>query len=76
MGQTFGAIESTPKIWDIAAAWLLLEELNCTIEWLEMNPMHLTAEQDLQDTNFPLIAAWTQEKIKVLRPWGNLLVEK
>ena len=23
MGQTFGAIESTPKIWDIAAAWLL-----------------------------------------------------
>ena len=51
MGQTFGAIESTPKIWDIAAAWLLLEELNCSIEWLEMNPMHLSAEQNLQDTN-------------------------
>ena len=75
MGQTFGAIESTPKIWDIAAAWLLLEELNCPIEWLDMNPMHLNAEQDLQDTNFPLIAARTNEKIKVLRPWGNLLVE-
>ena len=27
MGQTFGAIESTPKIWDIAAAWLLLEAI-------------------------------------------------
>ncbi len=76
MGQTFGAIESTPKIWDIAAAWLLLEELNCTIEWLETNPIHLSAEQNLQDTNFPLIAAWTKEKIEVLRPWGNLLVEK
>lgn len=76
MGQTFGAIESTPKIWDIAAAWLLLEELNCSIEWLEMNPMHLTAEQDLQDTNFPLIASRTKEKMKVLRPWGNLLIEK
>ena len=76
MGQTFGAIESTPKIWDIAAAWLLLEELNCSIEWLETNPMHLSAEQDLKDTNFPLIAARTKEKIKVLRPWGNLLVEK
>ena len=36
MGQTFGAIESTPKIWDIAAAWLLLEELNCSINWLEI----------------------------------------
>ena len=76
MGQTFGAIESTPKIWDIAAAWLLLEELNCPIEWLEMNPMHLSAEQNLQDTNFPLIAARTNEKMSVLRPWGNLLVEK
>ena len=76
MGQTFGAIESTPKIWDIAAAWLLLEELNCSIEWLEMNPMDLSAEQNLQDTNFPLIAAMTNEKMKVLRPWGNLLVEK
>ena len=76
MGQTFGAIESTPKIWDIAAAWLLLEELNCSIEWLEMNPMHLTAEQDLKDTNFPLIAAWTKDKIKILKPWGDLLLEK
>ncbi len=76
MGQTFGAIESTPKIWDIAAAWLLLEELNCAIEWLETNPMHLSPEQDLKDTNFPLIAARTKEKIKVLRPWGNLLIEK
>ncbi len=76
MGQTFGAIESTPKIWDIAAAWLLLEELNCTIEWLETSPMHLAAELDLKDINFPLIAAWTKEKIKVLRPWGNLLIEK
>ena len=76
MGQTFGAIESTPKIWDIAAAWLLLEELNCSIEWLEMNPLHLAAEQDLQDTNFPLIASRTKDKMRVLKPWGDLLLEK
>ena len=76
MGQTFGAIESTPKIWDIAAAWLLLDELNCPIEWLQMNPMNLSADQDLKNTNFPLIAARTKEKIEVLRPWGNILVEK
>ena len=76
MGQTFGAIESTPKIWDIAAAWLLLEELNCSIEWLEMNPLNLISGKDLQDINFPLIAARTREKIKILRPWGNLLLEE
>jgi myo-inositol-1(or 4)-monophosphatase len=76
MGQTFGAIESTPKIWDIAAAWLLLEELNCSIEWLETNPLNLISGQNLSDVNFPLIAGRSIEKIDILKPWGNLLLEK
>jgi len=76
MGQTFGAIESTPKIWDIAAAWLLLEELNCSIEWLETDPLNLVSGQNLSDINFPLIACRSIEKIKILKPWGNLLLEE
>ena len=76
MGQTFGAIESTPKIWDIAAAWLLLEELNCSIEWLETNPLNLVAGQNMSDINFPLIACRSTKKIEILKPWGNLLLEK
>ena len=76
MGQTFGAIESTPKIWDIAAAWLLLEELNCSIEWLETDPLNLLSGQNLSDISFPLIACRSQRKIETLKPWGNLLLEK
>ena len=76
MGQTFGAIESTPKIWDIAAAWLLLEELNCSIEWLETDPLNLISGQNLSDINFPLIACRSKRKIEILKPWGNLLLEK
>jgi len=76
MGQTIGAIESTPKIWDIAAAWLLLEELNCSIEWLETNPLNLVPGKDLSDVNFPLIACRSIEKVEILKPWGNLLLEK
>ena len=76
MGQTFGAIESTPKIWDIAAAWLLLEELNCSIEWLETNPLNLVAGENLSDVNFPLVACRSIEKMGILKPWGNLLLEK
>ena len=76
MGQTFGAIESTPKIWDIAAAWLLLEELNCSIEWLDTNPLNLNAGQNLSDVNFPLIAGRSTKKIEILKPWGNLLLQK
>ena len=76
MGQTFGAIESTPKIWDIAAAWLLLEELNCYIEWLETDPINLISGQNLSDINFPLIACRSQRKIETLKPWGDLLLAK
>jgi len=76
MGQTFGAIESTPKIWDIAAAWLLLEELNCSIQWLETNPLNLVSGEDMSDVNFPLIACRSIEKFEILKPWGNLLLEK
>ena len=76
MGQTFGAIESTPKIWDIAAAWLLLEELNCSLEWLEIDPLNLVSGDDLSDVDFPLIACRSIEKFEILKPWGNLLLEK
>ena len=76
MGQTFGAIESTPKIWDIAAAWLILEELNCHIDWLELNPINLKSGMDLTNVNFPLIAGRTQKNIQDLKPWGNLLIQK
>ena len=34
MGQTVAALEATPKIWDLAAAWLVLDELGCPILWL------------------------------------------
>ena len=76
MGQTYGAIESTPKIWDIAAAWLLLEELNCSIKWLEKDPINLVSGEDLSNVNFPLIACRSIEKVEILKPWGNLLLEK
>ena len=75
MGQTFGAIESTPKIWDIAAAWLILEELNCKINWLKTIPLNLQSGMDLENINFPLIAARTKKNIELLKPWGKLLFE-
>ncbi len=74
MGQTFGAIEATPKIWDIAAASLILEELNCKIDWLDINPYNLNPGEDLTNVNFPLIAGRTNKSIQILKPWGNLLI--
>ncbi len=75
LGQTFGAIEATPKIWDIAAAWLILNELDCSIQWLNINPKNLYTGQDLSSVNFPLIAASTKHDLERLLPWGNTLIE-
>ena len=32
LGQSLGALEASPKLWDLAAAWLVLEELGCPVE--------------------------------------------
>ncbi len=75
IGQTFGAIEATPKIWDLAAAWLILNELGCSLKWLRMNPLNIKEGQDLSSVNFPLIAAISKQDLEKLSPWGNTLME-
>ena len=76
LGQTFGALEATPKIWDLAAAWLILKELGCSIKWLHTNPTNLKLGEDLSTVNFPLIAAISQYDLERLIPWGETLMEK
>ena len=38
--------------------------------------VNLVPGQDLSNVNFPLIACRSIEKIQILKPWGNLLLEK
>ncbi len=76
LGQTFGALEATPKIWDLAAAWLILKELGCSLKWLDSNPGNLKLGEDLSAVNFPLIAAISKSDLERLIPWGNTLMEK
>ncbi len=73
-GQTFGAIESTPKIWDIAAACLILSELNCIINWLDKDLSSIKKGDDLAYVNFPLITTNSQSNLEKLLPWGELLM--
>ncbi len=73
-GQTFAALESTPKIWDIAAAWLILLEIGCYISWLDIDPCNLKRGEDLSSVNFPLIAANSKHNLERLIPWGEILM--
>lgn len=38
-GAVLAAMEATPKVWDIAAAWLLIEEAGGTVHHLEGEPL-------------------------------------
>ena len=75
MGQTVAALEATPKIWDLAAAWLVLEQLSCPIRWLAaQEPAGLPSGQDLSQCGFPMLAASSQEHLERLIPWGDALL--
>ena len=75
IGQTVAALEATPKIWDIAAAWLILEELNCLINWLETNPKDIVAGTDLSSVNFPLLTASNKDQLNKMLPWASALIK-
>jgi myo-inositol-1(or 4)-monophosphatase len=74
MGQTVAALEATPKIWDLAAAWLVLTELDCSLRWLARSPEHLLPGADLTEADFPVLAADQPETLARFLPWGEALV--
>tara|TARA_Y100001968_G_scaffold49997_2_gene40424 strand:+ start:14864 stop:15685 length:822 start_codon:yes stop_codon:yes gene_type:complete len=75
LGQTIGAIEATPKIWDLAAAWLILTELGCCIEWLDCDPIEIKSGENLRTKSFPLLTSSSQETHNLLLPWAKILIE-
>lgn len=74
MGQTVAALEATPKIWDLAAAWLVLQELQCPLHWLSRDPGTLVTGEDLATTNFPVLVADRPSTLARFLPWGEALL--
>jgi myo-inositol-1(or 4)-monophosphatase len=74
MGQTVAALEATPKIWDLAAAWLVLTELGCPLRWLVNSPDHLEPGENYANKDFPVLAARDPGTLEIFLPWGKELV--
>ncbi len=54
------AFEATPKIWDLAAVWLLVTEAGGVVEtYSGANPFPILAGMDYGSTSFPTLAAAT-----------------
>ncbi len=75
IGQTIAALEATPKIWDLASAWLVLSELSCPMTWLSQDPSTIKSGQDLNAVSFPVLVANSQEELNRLIPWGEELIK-
>ena len=74
LGQTVAALEATPKIWDLAAAWLVLTELGCPLRWLSRSPEQLAPGSELAQADFPILAADSAATFERFLPWAEALV--
>ncbi len=61
-GTALLGFDATPKIWDLAAVWLLVEEAGGKIAAFEgLPPFPISAQDDYSILNYPTLAAATPE---------------
>ncbi|NDJ22525.1 inositol monophosphatase [Nostoc sp. B(2019)] len=68
-GATLGGIEATPKVWDLAAAWVIVQAAGGV--WLSLNsdPFPLSPGEDYSDRSFPSLVVGRPELIPVFTPF-------
>ena len=73
IGSTIGAVEATPKIWDIAAVWVILKAIGAI--WIPLeksqNIFPLEIGQDYSQRNFPTLVVSHPELLEI----GNAIVK-
>ena len=67
-GMAIVGFEATPKIWDIAASWLIVTESGGVIESFDSSrPFPLRANYDYRLTSFPILSGATSELVSKSR---------
>jgi myo-inositol-1(or 4)-monophosphatase len=68
-GATLGAVEATPKIWDIAAAWVIVQAAGAIWQPLDSEPIFpLKSDRNYGDRNFPTLVVSSAEMELVFNP--------
>ncbi|MEA5597726.1 inositol monophosphatase family protein [Rivularia sp. UHCC 0363] len=68
-GAVLGAVEATPKVWDIAGAWVILQAAGgCWIS-LKSEPFPLVVGEDYTAKSLPTLAVSRSELIEVFKPF-------
>jgi myo-inositol-1(or 4)-monophosphatase len=68
-GATLGAVEATPKIWDIAAAWVITQAAGAI--WLPLSSgaiFPLEGDRNYGDRNFPTLVVSSAQMELIFKP--------
>lgn len=69
-GFTLGGIEATPKVWDIAATWAIVQAAGATWIPLEHQPFPLTVGQNYKAISFPTLVLARSDLQSLLLPFA------
>ncbi|BAZ29504.1 inositol monophosphatase [Cylindrospermum sp. NIES-4074] len=68
-GAALGGLEATPKVWDIAGAWVIVQAAGGSWISLKSEPFPLTPGEDYGDRSFPTLAMSRPELVPVFTPF-------
>jgi myo-inositol-1(or 4)-monophosphatase len=69
-GAVLGALEATPKVWDIAAVWVILKAAGVIWEHLGDRPFPLQPGQDYLTRSYPCLLAASPSLASLFRQWS------
>lgn len=76
-GTTIGALEATPKIWDMAAVWAIVQAAGGEFATLESQAVFpLTAGQNYCDRPFPSLVLSRAQWLPIFQPLVNCIAQK
>jgi myo-inositol-1(or 4)-monophosphatase len=68
-GATLGGVEATPKIWDIAAVWTIVQAAGAVWHHLESQPIFpLEVGRDYSRRSFPTLVVSRSNLIPIFEP--------
>ncbi|MEC4819724.1 MAG: inositol monophosphatase family protein [Scytonema sp. PMC 1069.18] len=68
-GSTLGGVEATPKVWDIAAVWVIVQAAGGAWVSLNSEPFPLISGEDYTARSIPTLVAGRQELVPVFTPF-------
>ncbi|WP_315786970.1 inositol monophosphatase family protein [Fischerella sp. JS2] len=68
-GAVLGGVEATPKVWDLAAAWVIVQAAGGSWISLKSEPFPLIAGVDYSDRSFPTLVVSRPELASTFKPY-------